>query len=131
MRQEPPLEVDDEKGFPAGFCHFHEGCDEHYFKSLCSETLVTRRNAHGYTVRHWERSNYERNEVLDCRVYARAAASLAGVDRWDPAEWARRRLELGRSVARANPKDARRSKARAARPGRPRGSGRWRGRPQT
>jgi phage terminase large subunit GpA-like protein len=33
----------------------------------------------------------ERNEALDCRVYARAAAWILGADRWDEATW--RRLE--------------------------------------
>ncbi|MGY6704726.1 hypothetical protein [Roseinatronobacter sp.] len=27
------------------------------------------------------------NEALDCRVYARAAAWLLGIDRWDDARW--------------------------------------------
>ncbi|MFZ5792828.1 MAG: terminase gpA endonuclease subunit, partial [Pseudomonadota bacterium] len=29
----------------------------------------------------------ERNEALDCRVYARAAAWIAGADRWSEAMW--------------------------------------------
>ena len=29
----------------------------------------------------------ERNEALDCRVYARAAAWILGTDRWDEATW--------------------------------------------
>ena len=29
----------------------------------------------------------ERNEALDCRVYARAAAWILGADRWDEATW--------------------------------------------
>ena len=29
----------------------------------------------------------ERNESLDCRVYARAAAWILGADRWDEATW--------------------------------------------
>ena len=30
----------------------------------------------------------ERNEALDCRVYARAAAWIVGADRWSEARWA-------------------------------------------
>ena len=37
----------------------------------------------------------ERNEALDCRVYARAAAWILGADRWSEAQW----LELERQVA--------------------------------
>jgi phage terminase large subunit GpA-like protein len=29
----------------------------------------------------------ERNEALDCRIYARAAAIALGVDRWSKARW--------------------------------------------
>jgi phage terminase large subunit GpA-like protein len=29
----------------------------------------------------------ERNEALDCRIYARAAAIAIGVDRWSKARW--------------------------------------------
>ena len=36
----------------------------------------------------------ERNEALDCRVYARAAAALLGIERWQEAEWARAELQL-------------------------------------
>src|SRR5690606_24396765 len=38
----------------------------------------------------WQKMR-ERNEALDCRVYARAAAWILGADRWDEATW--RRLE--------------------------------------
>jgi phage terminase large subunit GpA-like protein len=30
---------------------------------------------------------WERNEVLDCRIYARAAAWIAGADWWSGAKW--------------------------------------------
>ncbi len=36
----------------------------------------------------------ERNEALDCRVYARAAAWILGADRWDEATW-RARAQAG------------------------------------
>jgi len=37
----------------------------------------------------------ERNEALDCRVYARAAAWILGADRWSDKQWD----ELERQVA--------------------------------
>jgi phage terminase large subunit GpA-like protein len=37
----------------------------------------------------------ERNEALDCRVYARAAAWIAGADRWPEATWADLEAQLG------------------------------------
>jgi phage terminase large subunit GpA-like protein len=62
-----------------GLCHFPE-YDQEYFKQLTAEKVVWRRNRKGYAVAEWVKDR-ERNEALDCRVYARAAASMAGLDR--------------------------------------------------
>ena len=43
----------------------------------------------------------ERNEALDCRVYARAAAWILGADRWDEATW--RSLEAQAGVQTTEP----------------------------
>ncbi|MFZ5792098.1 MAG: terminase gpA endonuclease subunit, partial [Pseudomonadota bacterium] len=40
----------------------------------------------GFTRLEWQKLR-ERNEALDCRVYARAAAWIAGADRWSEAMW--------------------------------------------
>jgi phage terminase large subunit GpA-like protein len=37
----------------------------------------------------------ERNEALDCYVYARAAASAAGLDRFDERHWRELERQLG------------------------------------
>jgi len=71
---------------PPGWCHFPEHGDE-WFRQLTAEQLVTRRNKKGYIVREWEKTR-DRNEALDCRVYAMAAAMAAGVERWSPERWA-------------------------------------------
>ena len=47
-----------------------------------------------FTKLEWQKLR-ERNEALDCRVYARAAAWIVGIDRWSEARWA----ELARSLA--------------------------------
>jgi phage terminase large subunit GpA-like protein len=44
----------------------------------------------------------ERNEALDTRVYARAAAWITGADRWSEAQW----QELERQVAAPERSDA-------------------------
>lgn len=67
-----------------GFCHFPQ-YDEEYFKRLCSEQLV-KKKVNGRTVYRWVKV-YERNETLDCRVYARAAASMFGLDRFNESDW--------------------------------------------
>ena len=46
-------------------------------------TVKTKR---GFTRLEWQKLR-ERNEALDCRVYARAAAWIAGADRWHERKW--------------------------------------------
>ncbi|MEO1696713.1 MAG: phage terminase large subunit family protein [Planctomycetota bacterium] len=83
-------------GEPAahGFCHFPAAYSEGFFRGLTAEELVRRRNKKGFTVREWRKTS-ERNEPLDCRVYARAAAAWVGLDRWTDRKWEREREEAG------------------------------------
>jgi phage terminase large subunit GpA-like protein len=55
-----------------------------------AEQLVTIRNKRGYARQEWQKMR-ERNEALDTRVYARAAAWILGADRFDERMW--RQLE--------------------------------------
>ena len=71
---------------PPGFCHFPTKYDEHYFKMLTAEKLVYKANARGFGTYQWVKQ-FERNEALDVRVYARAAAMVIGIDRLKPADW--------------------------------------------
>jgi phage terminase large subunit GpA-like protein len=70
--------------YPQGFMHFPEYNTE-YFKQLTAEQLVTK-IVKGYPKREWQKTR-DRNEALDCRVYARAAAIAMGVDRWSESKW--------------------------------------------
>ena len=54
--------------------------------SSSAEQLVTVRTKRGFTRLDWQKLR-ERNEALDCRVYARAAAWIVGADRWTEAKW--------------------------------------------
>lgn len=63
-----------------GYCHFPEYGEE-YFKQITGEHRVTHRDARGYPAVVWELLPGRENHWLDCRVYARAAASLMGLDR--------------------------------------------------
>jgi len=65
---------------PAGYCHFPQ-YDMHYFKGLAGEELQVKLNKRGYREYQWVKK-YDRNEPLDCRVYARAAAAVVGIDRF-------------------------------------------------
>ncbi len=72
----------DEKGnIPYGYCHFPE-YEPNYFRGLTAEELQMKMNSRGYRVYQWVKK-YDRNEPLDCRVYARAAASVVGMDRFE------------------------------------------------
>jgi hypothetical protein len=46
-------------------------------------------------LRQWDTRLRERNEALDTRVYARAAAWILGADRWDEATWRRLEAQVG------------------------------------
>ena len=56
-----------------------------YFKQLTAEQLVTR-IVKGYPKREWQKTR-DRNEALDCRIYARAAAIALGIDCWTEQKW--------------------------------------------
>lgn len=82
LRRKLPTNLED--GLPFGWCHFPLHSEE-YFKQLTAESLVSR-IVRGYQKYQWEKTR-ERNEALDCRVYARAAAEALGASRWDETRW--------------------------------------------
>ena len=63
-------------------------------KQLVSEQLVTIKTKRGFARLEWQKLR-ERNEALDCRVYARAAAWIAGADRWTEATWRELERQVG------------------------------------
>jgi phage terminase large subunit GpA-like protein len=63
---------------PNGYCHFPKYSDEH-FRGLTAEQCLTKKDKKGRIKREWV-PVYRRNEPLDCRNYARAAAAHLG---WD------------------------------------------------
>jgi phage terminase large subunit GpA-like protein len=79
--------------YPAGFCHFPKYGEE-YFKQLTAERLVTVKDRRGFPHREWRKLR-ERNEALDCRVYARAAAAALGIDRFTDTAWRKLEQDLG------------------------------------
>lgn len=80
---------------PFGWCNFPAYNDE-YFRQLTAEEIVPRL-VKGFRKLHWEKV-YNRNEALDCRVYARAAAALEGIDRWTDEQWGEQADELGHAA---------------------------------
>lgn len=76
----------DESGTPPhGYCHFPE-YNHDYFKGLTAEQKEFKLDKRGFRKYEWVKK-YERNEPLDCRVYARAAATVVGLDRWEDIDW--------------------------------------------
>lgn len=74
--------------YPAGYIHTPTGVDGEFFKQLTAEQLVGRKDRRGFNRYEWVKVR-ERNEALDCRVYARAAAYGLGADFWPAHRWDR------------------------------------------
>ena len=81
--------------FPPGTVHLPDWVDDEWLKQFVAEQLVTVKTKRGFARLEWQKLR-ERNEALDCRVYARAAAWIAGADRWSEARWADLEAQLGR-----------------------------------
>ncbi len=81
--------------YPMGFVHLPK-VDAEFIQQLCAEQLITRRNRNGFPVREWQKTR-ERNEALDCYVYARAAAAAAGLDRFEERHWRELERQMGLS----------------------------------
>ncbi|MGN7613034.1 phage terminase large subunit family protein [Magnetococcales bacterium HHB-1] len=71
--------------FPPGFCHFPQ-YGEAFFKQLTAERQIFK-TVKGYPRLMWEKEGSQRNEALDCRCYARAAAEIYGISRFNERRW--------------------------------------------
>lgn len=98
LRQDPPLNAGDPS--PRGWCHWPEYGEDH-FQGLTAEELRPKLRR-GFTVWEWEKIR-PRNEQLDIRCYARAAATTLGIDRWGDEEWQSRRDALGLTAEAPDP----------------------------
>lgn len=78
--------------FPTGYPHFPE-YDEEYFKQITAEQKVIEENKRGFEVYKWEKTRKD-NHLLDCRVYARAAATMLQIDRMEDADWLQRQRKV-------------------------------------
>lgn len=67
--------------YPKGYCHYPNGYDEQYFKELTAEHLVPVPKKDGRVELMWKVLPKRENHFLDCRIYSRCAAAVAGLDR--------------------------------------------------
>lgn len=72
--------------FPVGWVHLPRWAGSEAIKQLVAEQLVTVKDKRGFTRQEWQKLR-ERNEALDCAVYARAALWVAGADRRGERFW--------------------------------------------
>ena len=78
---------------PPGTIHLPDWVESEWLKQFVAEQLVTVKTKRGFARLEWQKLR-ERNEALDTRVYARAAAWIAGLDRWSEARWAEAEREV-------------------------------------
>jgi phage terminase large subunit GpA-like protein len=98
--------------------HLPDWADGEWLKQLTAEQLVTVKTRRGFSKLEWQKLR-ERNEALDLRVYARAAAWIAGADRWPEVRWADLEAHLGVATIAASTGDTP-TRTSAARPAAPR-----------
>ncbi|MGI4879212.1 MAG: phage terminase large subunit family protein [Janthinobacterium lividum] len=87
-----PLPLDGQP-YPAGSIHLPQGVDDEWIQQLVGEQLVTVKKRSGFSRLEWQKVR-ARNEAIDMRVYARAAAYALGIDRWTDKHWSRARGEM-------------------------------------
>ena len=78
---------------PPGTIHLPDWVESEWLKQFVAEQLVTVKTKRGFARLEWQKLR-ERNEALDARVYARAAAWIAGLDRWSEERWAEAEREV-------------------------------------
>lgn len=107
----PDPEIDPDKQVPHGFCYFPQ-YDQEHFKRLTAETRETKW-VKGKKTYEWVA--HGRNEQLDCRIYARAAASFLGMDRFKDAKWTELEVEVGLTSTRQDDRTVQTSKNKRSR----------------
>ena len=109
LRLERPTDEERAEGkvYPPGSVHLPHWVEDEWLKQFVAEQLVTVRTRRGFARLEWQKMR-ERNEALDCRVYARAAAWIAGADRFPERRWRRMEAALANEAEpdQAVPKDA-------------------------
>ncbi len=88
LKKPSPEKLKEGATYPLGYCHFPEW-DEGYFKQITAEIKIHATDNKGYDKEVWHRLRKD-NHLLDCRVYARAGASMLLIDRMNDEDWDKR-----------------------------------------
>lgn len=99
LRLEAPVEGGP---VPPGFCHFPEYGPE-YFQQLTAEQLIPVKDRRGFIRLEWSLIPGRENHVLDCRILARAAAQVAGLDRFQESDWRALERSVGQALTAPQP----------------------------
>jgi phage terminase large subunit GpA-like protein len=83
-----------EPPFPAGWVHFPSDLPEEFYKQVTSEQFILS-VVRGQRKYHWEGIAGLRHEALDDLNYARAMASVVGMDRFSEKNWQNLEASLG------------------------------------
>ena len=94
LRQDAPV---DGQPYPPGYVHLPRWAGDDEIKQITAEELVTEKTRHGFARQVWSKVR-ERNEALDCFVYAYAAAAQMGMERFGDARWQQFEMTLGETV---------------------------------
>ena len=78
---------------PPGSIHLLAWAESEWCKQFAAEQPIRVKTKRGFQRLEWQKLR-ERNEALDCRGYARAAACIAGVNRWSEDRRQARETEL-------------------------------------
>jgi phage terminase large subunit GpA-like protein len=95
------LDLREDGTIPNGYCHFPQHAPE-FFKGITAEQIEFKL-VRGFRKYMWVKK-YERNEPLDCRVYARAAAAVVGIDRFEDVHWEQIMQSYDRKTEEQQPK---------------------------
>jgi phage terminase large subunit GpA-like protein len=72
----------------AGSIHFSKDLPDEFYAQITAEKLITRYHK-GHPIQEWVKPSHKRNEVLDCTVYALAAAYHLGMNKFSERDWSR------------------------------------------
>lgn len=92
---------------PPGYLHFPQYAEQ-FFRGLTAEQLIRTMSKKGFPKYEWIKK-YHFNEALDTTVYARAAASVIGIDRMNDGHFEAMISSYGRAKKPLNDKPRRRS----------------------